>query len=345
MTNLNNTTGYNASAQLQAPAWMKSMFQNFNTNPNAGGVGPMVNLSGYGTGATGGTATAGSGVAGGGGGGTGAYSGGIGGAYSASPAVTAATGTGAGGVPFNLNPSPQAGSGTFGAVPGAIGAPPSLWQQGQSAVPGLTGLAGQNTNLIGSQMAGQISPTTIESLQNAAASRGAALGQPGNTGLTQRIGLSTLGLTSEQLQQQGQGNYLGFLGAVNNSQLQPSLLTDIAANNATMAAAPNPSQAALYMAQLARGNGTSTSLRNPFAGLYGGGGENPAGGGNDAGVGVGMDGYGNSVGQGVDPSVYNSLYGDISGYSYPGANQGSAGYGGDDYYGNSDPLIGDNYFD
>ena len=64
-------------------------------------------------------------------------------------------------------------------------------------------------------------------------------GAPGNTISNENL-LTNMGLTSEGLTNQGDQNYLSFLGGVGQTQLSPNLLTDIASNNATMAAAPNP---------------------------------------------------------------------------------------------------------
>lgn len=184
------------------------------------------------------------------------------------PGSTASSGSG-GSTPFTLNPAPTSGQGAFGAVPGQIGAPPSPWQESQSAVPGLGALTAQETSLIGSQLAGQISPTTTQSLTDSAASRGVTLGQPGGAQVNQIL-LNTLGLTSEQLQQQGNQNYLGFEGAVAGQQLSPDLLTEIASRNATMAAAPDPTQAGelqIALAQGGQGRSPASGSVDPFAGL------------------------------------------------------------------------------
>lgn len=147
---------------------------------------------------------------------------------------------------FNLNPGTQGGSGAFGAVPNSVGAPPSIFSQVGTAVPGSTTAAGGALGDINSELAGVLSPGTQNLLQNKAAALGVTVGQPGGTAgntLTNQNLLDNMGLTSEGLANQGIGNYLGFLGGVGQQQLQPSLLTDIASNNATMAAAPNPAAA------------------------------------------------------------------------------------------------------
>lgn len=153
---------------------------------------------------------------------------------------------------FNLAPSAQAGSGAYGAVPGAIGAPPSIFSQVNSNVPGAAGLATGAAGNIASQEAGALSPGTQDLLRNNAAAMGISVGQPGgapgNTISNENL-LTNMGLTSEGLTNQGDQNYLSFLGGVGQTQLSPNLLTDIASNNATMAAAPNPAAAAAQQQQ------------------------------------------------------------------------------------------------
>lgn len=279
---------------------------------------------GIGNGSTAGVPGAGgsgAGVAGGSGGTTG------------SSVILGGTGSTGGPINFNLNPQPQSGSGTFGAVPGAIGAPPSIWEQTQ-AIPGMANLTGQNTSLIGSQMSGNLSPSTISSLTDSAAARGVQLGQGGSTGLTNEILLKTLGLTHEQLQQQGQQNYLSFLGASGQQQQNPQLLAEIASRNATMAAAPNPTAASQYLMGLSRGSGGSSRIPN-YANILGGGG----------GSGGGYGGYGNLLSNGGTYSDNSGtvgsgglLYNPFTG-AYPGGPQQDTG----DNAGAQNRV--DNYFD
>ena len=179
--------------------------------------------------------------------------GGIGGVYGGGS--TSGTATGGGSVPFSLNPTPTQGSGTtFGMVPGAIGAPPSIWQQEQE-IPGMSAATTAETGLINSQLAGQLSASTTEGLEDTAAARGLSLGQGGNTGLVNEILLKTLGLTKEQLQQEGAQNYNQFLSTSGQQQESPQLMADIASRNAAMAAAPNPTLAAEEAISLGSGSG------------------------------------------------------------------------------------------
>ena len=100
--------------------------------------------------------------------------GGLGGSYGG--ALTGTGTSGGGSVPFSLNPTPTQGSGTtFGMVPGAIGAPPSVWEQEQQ-IPGMSAATTANMGNINSELAGTLSPTTTENLENSAAARGSYFG-------------------------------------------------------------------------------------------------------------------------------------------------------------------------
>ena len=57
---------------------------------------------------------------------------------------------------YNANPWAQSGAGTYGAVPGAIGIPPSIYSQVGAAMPNLSGLTSQAGNVIGSEMSGGV---------------------------------------------------------------------------------------------------------------------------------------------------------------------------------------------
>lgn len=170
---------------------------------------------------------------------------------------------GGGSVPFSLNPTPTQGSGTtFGMVPGAIGAPPSVWEQEQN-IPGMPAAVTSNMGNINSELAGTLSPTTTENLENSAAARGLTLGQGGNTGLVNESLLKTLGLTQEELQQAGATNLNQFLSTSGQQQQNPALLAEIADSNAKNAAAPNPTLAAEEAIALGQGGGIGSSSSRP----------------------------------------------------------------------------------
>jgi hypothetical protein len=154
---------------------------------------------------------------------------------------------------FNLNPAPGGGAGAFGAVPGQLSLPTSIYDQLKSNVPNYSALTTSATGDIGSELAGRLSPGTTNMLQDKAAAMGINLGQPGgqpgNT-ITNQNFLNSLGLTSEGLAHQGLTDYNTFTGTAGSQQLQPELQSDIALQNAVDAAAPNPAAAQTYAQQL-----------------------------------------------------------------------------------------------
>lgn len=167
---------------------------------------------------------------------------------SATPEVTPTTNYGSN-PSFNLNPSPQAGAGTFGAVPGAIGMPnPSA--DLASVYPNLSGTNRAISGNIMSGLMGQLSPGTVNAIQNATAAWGLSNGIPGS-GLQQNVGATQIGKTSEALQQQALQNYNQTVPTISSTQtVSPTLQTEIAATNAQNAAAPNPTASASYAQEL-----------------------------------------------------------------------------------------------
>lgn len=134
--------------------------------------------------------------------------------------------------------SPQAGNGPFGAVPGAVNTP-------NMAASTQYGLPSAGASTISSELGGTLSPGTQNLLTNKAAAYGVSTGQPfssgGNTLPLQNL-LDQMGLTSENLAHQGVGDY---------SQFNPATVqADVAEQNATNAAAPDPAAAAQYAEQL-----------------------------------------------------------------------------------------------
>lgn len=156
-------------------------------------------------------------------------------------------------MPYNVNPPPQSGvPNPWGLVPGPVGLPnPS--QDLSSVFPNLSGVNSQLSNDIMTQLSGQLNPATIANIQDQAAAWGVGSGMPGfNPGsLTGNKALRNLGLNTEQLINQGIGNYNQTIPTVSNTQtVNPALQANIAANNALNAAAPNPQQAAQYAQNL-----------------------------------------------------------------------------------------------
>ena len=148
---------------------------------------------------------------------------------------------------FNIAPQPQSGAGAFGAVPGNLSNPNSTYQQ-LSQIPGFSGLSSSAIGDTQSQLNGSLSPQTQNLLQNKAASLGVSMGQAGgqgatgNTFTTQNL-LDNLGITSEQLQNQGLSNFNTLSSTTGQQQLSPELQSSIQEQNAVNAASPNPAAA------------------------------------------------------------------------------------------------------
>lgn len=150
---------------------------------------------------------------------------------------------------YNVNPAPTGGNGPYGQVPGPVGVPPSTFQQAVDAVPGLGGAAPtQLTNNILNELKGQLSPQALKNMQDTAARFSVSSGMPGSNAYLGSLAnnKNLLGniLTTQDIQHQGAQDYTSALQAIGGQQLNPSLLAEIAAHNAQLAAAPNPTQAA-----------------------------------------------------------------------------------------------------
>jgi hypothetical protein len=185
---------------------------------------------------------------------------------------------------YNIAPTPTAGNGAFGLVPGATQTPPSLWEQLNQNVPNYGAMTTSATGDISGMLNGQLSSSTMNNIGNYAASRGVALGQP-NSPMSNEIGMGLTGTTTEGLQQQGLTDYNTLTGTAGGLQQNPALMSEISQSNAVLGSAPSPSDAASYAKSLydqylknanpsswslnpaggtgARGGGTA-SLSNPF---------------------------------------------------------------------------------
>jgi len=175
---------------------------------------------------------------------------------------------------YNISPSPTQGNGAYGLVPGQVSAPASIYDQLNSNIPGYGGLTSTATGDIQSELSGTLSPETMSAIRDYSAASGAALGQPGDSGLATLIGMRTTGNTSEGLQQQGFNNFNTFTGTAGSQQQSPFLMADIAGENAATDAAPNPASAASYALQLYQQYmnpaGGSTFRYNPAGNMSGG---------------------------------------------------------------------------
>lgn len=159
--------------------------------------------------------------------------------YVGSPGFGTTTGTSA----FNPSPAPRGGQGAFGMVPGAIGLPNP---QGDLAgvYPNLSGQTAQLSKNISSELAGELSPETVNMIQDKAARFGITSGSP----LSQfagAAGLKNLGLSVEQQQKGGLADYLNAITGIQKTQtVSPELQAEIAMQNAVYNAAPDPAMAA-----------------------------------------------------------------------------------------------------
>lgn len=183
---------------------------------------------------------------------------------------------------YNANPGPQGGQGPYGAVPGAIGLPSPAKDLG-AVYPNLTGTTSKASSDILSELSGELSPETRNNIQNQAAQFGVSSGMP-LSGLSRNSQLESLGLTTEQLQHQGLGDFLSGSEGISKTQtLDPALQAQIASRNALFRAAPNPGAAnnqaqSLFQQLLAQtrggqGGGRSTASLGP---AYAGQGNPPA---------------------------------------------------------------------
>jgi hypothetical protein len=170
---------------------------------------------------------------------------------------------------YSINPTPQQGSGAYGAVPGAITVPPNTFQQLQTAYPNFASETGAVSANIGNELAGQLSPETIAALQSHAATFGVQNGMP-ESNFAGNYGLESLGQSVETMQRQGIQDYASLSGLLGNEQTPQSTALGVASNNATMAAAPNPQEAAAQ--QLANWQaGTQAGSAAGGGGVSGGG--------------------------------------------------------------------------
>lgn len=213
---------------------------------------------------------------------------------------------------YNVNPAPRSGNTAYGQVPGPIGIPPNYWQQMQSIYP-VTSQAGAAANVIGSQLAGQLTPEELAMYQTESAQFGAARGSP-LSDMSGRAGLLSVGRKVSDVQQEGLTNYQNMLKTLSGTLTPQDLAAGIASRNATMAAAPDPRLAAeqqirdwmdkfRFAQQQSQGpagpaRGGSTIVGGPppsFPAPGGGGGPN---------VPMGGTGPFNTYGVGRDPNSY-----------------------------------------
>ncbi len=227
---------------------------------------------------------------------------------------------------YNQVPQPTSGRGAYGLVPGTTPLPPSTYTQTGAADPGLAAGNDQlNANIL-SELRGELSPQALENMQNTAARYGVTSGMPGSNAVPGSLAFNKnlLGniLTTQQIQHQGQQDYQSREGQVAGQQLDPALIARINQDNATLAAAPDPTTAA--QTQLANYYAALNAAKGPGGGT--GGPASPAGGTGQTGSGALGFGF-NTLGQPTNPQQpnpsgdfgYNSVT-SVPGATYVGAN-------------------------
>ena len=149
-------------------------------------------------------------------------------------------------------------------VPGAISAP-NPYADLSKVYPNLGGANQQISQNVINELRGELSPETLNAIQNSAAAFGVTSGMPGS-GLAVNRGARDLGLSVEQLQGKGLQDYLAAITGISGTQtVRPELQTEIATQNAIWNAAPDPSAGTAEQLKLM---GQQYELQNPSSPSY-----------------------------------------------------------------------------
>lgn len=133
---------------------------------------------------------------------------------------------------FSNNPTPTSGNGSQGLVPGQVANP----------IPNASTLNTTAGNDLAAKLSGTLSPGTQNALQNASAEWGISSGMGDGSGIGWNQLYGNIANASENQQQQGLTDYNQITG--------PQFQTNLAQNNANLAAAPDPSASASYAQKL-----------------------------------------------------------------------------------------------
>ncbi len=144
---------------------------------------------------------------------------------------------------YSTTNSPDAGRTGFGRVPSSIPVPSNVFTQLSWAIPGFGGLNRGASNVIGSQLAGRVSPNTLNALKTASAQFGVGSGMPGS-GIQDNELFANIAGFSEGQQEKGVRNLFSEIGALGPTMTNPNLAAEISARNADLASAPDPRMAA-----------------------------------------------------------------------------------------------------
>jgi hypothetical protein len=155
----------------------------------------------------------------------------------------------AGGTQYNVSPNPTMGMGPFGRVPGQVGIP-DVAAQLEQQLPGIGNINEAAAQGVLADLRGELAPSTVNAIQQAAAQWGAGAGVPGS-GLAQQAGLRDIGLTAEAQRQKAMQNYAQLAGTVSQTQtVSPETQISTALQNAVNRASPDPGAAARYSESL-----------------------------------------------------------------------------------------------
>jgi hypothetical protein len=156
----------------------------------------------------------------------------------------------------------------YGQVPSSISIPPNVFTQLSGAVPNFGANTSGTGNVIQSQLAGTVSPMTLNALKTGAAQFGVASGMPGSGLETNQLFGNIAGF-SEGQQEKGVQNYLNEVGTLSRTMTDPNLAATISARNTDLAAAPDPrlahdQQIRDYLNSLANSYALSNPQRGPW---------------------------------------------------------------------------------
>lgn len=168
---------------------------------------------------------------------------------------------------YNPYPSPRGGQGPYGLVPGPVPMPnPSADLFAQfGALPAANKAAG--TDIL-AELGGNVSPGTRNALKLASAQFGQGSGM-GLSGLSDNQLFGNIAGFAEGQVQKGMQNYNQIVPTISQTQtVPPALQADIAAHNATLAAAPDPAQSNALAQKLF--DQYLSGLRGPAGGAGGG---------------------------------------------------------------------------
>lgn len=150
---------------------------------------------------------------------------------------------------YNVNPSTQSGSGTYGAVAGATELP-DVYSELSSVYPELGTTNTATSSALLSKLQGQLSPATINALQDASARYGVSSGMP-MSGLTANKLFGNIAGWSEKQQQEGLQDYSSIIPTVSKTQtISPETQISTSQSNAALAAQANPEAASNYALDL-----------------------------------------------------------------------------------------------